>query len=139
MEIRTLVLGALAALLIYPISSEAHHSYAEWSQDVGTVSGSVTDFQWTNPHAWVKVDVLDGGGTVQHWSFETATPLVLKRFKWKYSSLKPGDKVTVTYHPSRQRGFTGNIMTVLLPDQTVLYTDASEAASATAPGAEPQR
>jgi Family of unknown function (DUF6152) len=113
---------SLATLMVAAPSS-AHHSFAEWSRETATLTGTVTEYQWKNPHAWIMVDVPGRDGKVVNWGFETASPLVLKRFKWKNTSIKRGDKVIVTFHTNRHGGTTGNVVKVVLPDRSVLMTE----------------
>lgn len=111
------------AVASLPATASAHHSFAEWSKETATLSGTVTDYQWKNPHTWIMADVKDAQGKVTNWGFETGSPLVLKRYKWKNSSIKVGDKVTITFHTNRHGGTTGNIVKVVLPDKSVLMTE----------------
>jgi hypothetical protein len=101
----------------------SHHSFAEWNQDSATLTGTVKEFQWANPHTWIIALVLGADGKQVEWGFETASPLSLKRRGWKNTSFKPGDKITVTFHTNRHGGNTGNIMKVVLPDQTILTAE----------------
>ena len=57
-----------------------------------TLEGTVTEFQWTNPHAFIEIDVPAGGAT-QHWSIELNSPNNLKRQGWTRTALKRGDRV----------------------------------------------
>ena len=59
------------------------------------LTGAVTQLDWTNPHAWIYVDVKDDAGKVANWGFELASPNGLMRSGWTRFSLKPGDVVTV--------------------------------------------
>mgnify|MGYP003350679457 CR=1 FL=1 len=81
----------------------AHHSFAMF--DTGktvTISGTVTSFEWTNPHAYIEIDVPDTrGGAAKHWSVEMGSPSILQQSGWKFKDLKFGDKVTVSLSPLR--------------------------------------
>lgn len=93
---KTLSLG-VAALLIMAMRISAHHAFAA-EYDVNrrvTVSGTVTRFEWTNPHVWLYVaDGKDGSGGAL-WSFEMGSPGGLTRRGWAKTTLKAGDPVTV--------------------------------------------
>ena len=75
----------------------AHHGTAAYNtKDPVTVSGTVTDFQFLNPHSIVSFDVKGEKGDVEKWQGELTSPNRLVRFGWNKNSLKAGDKVTVT-------------------------------------------
>ena len=110
-----LVLALLAGPAI------AHHSFAmfDMKKDV-TTEGVVTDFRWTNPHAWMHVDVADKSGAKANWAFEMTSPNNLVLSGWRRSSLKPGDKVSVTYHPLLNGKTGGSLVKVVTADNKVL-------------------
>lgn len=110
-----LVLGLVAAPAL------AHHSFAMFDMKKdATVQGVVTDFRWTNPHAWMVADITGADGKKTSWSFEMTSPNNLVLSGWRRSSLKPGDKVTVTYHPLVNGKPGGALVKVVLPDNKVL-------------------
>jgi len=75
----------------------AHHGTAAYNtKDPVTVSGTVTDFQFLNPHSIVFFDVKGEKGDIEKWQGELTSPNRLIRFGWNKNSLKAGDKVTVT-------------------------------------------
>src|SRR5689334_21795990 len=80
----------------------AHHSFAMFDQSKTlTLNGSVTSFEWTNPHAYIEVDVPEENGGVKHWSIELGSPSILQQSGWKFSDLKRGYKVTMRINPLR--------------------------------------
>ena len=80
----------------------AHHSFAMYDREHQiTLTGAVTAFEWTNPHAYIELDVADAGGGVKHYSVECASPNVLTRVGWKFNDIKYGDKVTLLINPLR--------------------------------------
>ena len=82
----------------------AHHSFAMFDTGNGkavTLSGTVTLFEWTNPHAYIEIDVPQTGGTVKHWTIELGSPSILQQSGWTFKSLKAGDKITVNLSPLR--------------------------------------
>jgi hypothetical protein len=97
--------------------AEAHHSFAMFDH-VNRVSltGTVTQFQWTNPHVFIELDVSDAGGAVKHYSIECASPNVLQRIGWKYSDVKKGDKVTLLINPLKNGAAGGMLETATLAD-----------------------
>lgn len=99
----------------------AHHSFAAF--DVTTqkeISGTVKKFDWTNPHTWVWVDVTNDHGSTDTWGFEGMSPNFLARRGWNRSTLKPGDKVTVTFRPMKNGDKGGMWVTGKRPDGQVL-------------------
>lgn len=94
----------------------AHHGFAaeyDTSKRL-TVTGTVTKFEFTNPHAWFYVDVKNEDGTVTNWAFEMASPNVLFRKGWKRDSLKLGDPVTVEAFRARDGSHVGNAQAITL-------------------------
>jgi hypothetical protein len=92
------------------------------------LKGTVTEFQWTNPHAFIHLKVPADGGATEAWEIELNSPNNLKRQGWKATSLKAGDQVTLTTMPLRDMSDHkgGLFVTLTLADGTVL----SEAAFA---------
>jgi hypothetical protein len=81
----------------------AHHgtsNYATTAQTV-TLTGSVTEFVWANPHVYLLFDVKDDSGMVVHWAGEMNSPGVLKAAGWTKNTLKAGDTVQVTLRPNK--------------------------------------
>ena len=92
---------ALAAALLAPGPSLAHHSFAMFDQrKVMTLEGTVHEFQWTNPHSFIELDVAKGG-KVQRWAIELNSPNNLTRQGWRRTSLKAGERVSVRIAPLR--------------------------------------
>jgi prepilin-type processing-associated H-X9-DG protein len=109
----------LSALTAFPAS--AHHSGAMFDlQKSVTVDGTVKEFQWTNPHSWLQVMILDGSGQAQEWSLELGPLVGLERAGWKKKSLEPGDKVKVAIHPMRDGSAGGRLISVTFADGHVL-------------------
>lgn len=99
----------------------AHHSFAMFDTTKSvTLSGAVTEFQWTNPHAYIEIDVPDANGSVTHWSIELGSPSILQQSGWKFKDLKFGDKVTVMISPLRNLKPGGLLVQATLPDGRVL-------------------
>ena len=80
----------------------AHHSFAAFDMSTQKdITGTVKKFDWTNPHTWVWVDVANDHGGVDTYGFEGMSPNFLGRRGWTRETLKPGDKVTVTFRPMK--------------------------------------
>jgi uncharacterized protein DUF6152 len=75
----------------------AHHSIAMYDMAAPlTVTGVVKRFEWTNPHAFIYLDVKDDQGNVQEWSIEMMSLNHLKSYGWLHNTVKPGDTITCT-------------------------------------------
>jgi hypothetical protein len=99
----------------------AHHSFAMFDQKKTlTLKGTVTEFQWTNPHAFIHIDVPNGSGGKVEWQVELNSPNNLKRQGWRSTSVKAGDEVTLIMNPLRDGKRGGLFVSVTLPDGTVL-------------------
>ena len=107
-----------AAMLAAPVL--AHHSFTMFDMTKRiTLTGSVTSFEWTNPHSYIEIDVPDDQG-VKHWSIEMGSPSILQQSGWKFSSLKKGDKTTLIISPLKNGKPGGFLNTATLPDGRVL-------------------
>jgi hypothetical protein len=81
----------------------AHHSYSAFDMTgEKTVTGVVKKFDYTNPHSWIWIDVQNEQGSVDTWGIEGMSPNYLSRRGWSRTTLKPGDKISVTFHPARE-------------------------------------
>jgi len=107
------------AILLTGTSLLAHHSFAAFDMTkTSTLTGSVKEFQWLNPHSWIQMVVKDGSGSEVEWSIETGSPSSLARQGWKSKTLKPGDQIVVTMHPLRDGRPGGSLITVTMADGT---------------------
>ena len=95
-----LIAGAIAAAVAVPVL--AHHSGAMFDDKKEvTLSGVVKEFQYTNPHSWLLIDVKEKDGTVTTWGFEAEGPSTLLRAGIRRSDFAPGTPVTITGHPMK--------------------------------------
>jgi outer membrane usher protein FimD/PapC len=85
-----------------------------------TLKGTVTKFEWTNPHARVYIDVKDETGKVVNWNLELASPNVLGRQGWTRHSLNVGDQITVEGSRAKDGSQMANARTVKLADGKVV-------------------
>lgn len=102
MRIRCCAAAALTVLAVAAPAS-AHHSFAVHFEGERTVSvtGTVTEFRFRNPHGVIRLDVREGDGTVGSWKIETNSPNILRRRGWSPESIAVGDAVTIEGFPSR--------------------------------------
>ena len=91
-----------AIVLLTAAPSFAHHSAVMFDDTKEiTVTGTVKEFQYTNPHSWLLVDVKNADGTVTTWGFEAEGPSTLTRAGIRRSDLMPGTTITISGHPMR--------------------------------------
>lgn len=100
-----LIFPAAAILLLFALApmTFAHHGFQDWfemSRSV-TIKGTVTKFDWTNPHSYIYLDVKDSKGNVEKWSIELGAVAMLARAGWRKDTLKPGDEITAVGNPAK--------------------------------------
>jgi hypothetical protein len=98
------------------VPSIAHHSFAavfDVSKPV-EVSGTVTEVEWMNPHAWIHLDVEGDDSNVESWSFELGSPNGLIRRGWSRATIKPGDAISISGYRARDGSMRGNVVGVTL-------------------------
>ena len=107
----------LAGLLLAATSAQAHHSFAMFDHDHQIkISGTVTHFQWTNPHVYIDLDSTNDKGELRHYTIECANPGILDRVGWKFNMIKVGDKITTIIAPLRTGEPGGLLKQVTLAD-----------------------
>jgi hypothetical protein len=115
------VAATVVLLMVAAVQLSAHHGTASYdTSKSATVKGTVTDFQFVNPHVLVFLDAKDDKGSVQKWQGELTSPNHLVRNGWTKSSLKPGDQVTLAGFPAKSGVTSLWITKVLLADGTSL-------------------
>jgi hypothetical protein len=116
----TTALGMAAAALAFA-PALAHHSYSMFDgQTTVTLEGTVAEFQWVNPHAWIFMDVPGEDGEMVRWALELPSPGGLARNGWRPRSLTPGMQITATAHPLKDGHNGGGGLSVTLADGTML-------------------
>ena len=128
-------LGAMILAVVLAVPLHAHHSFAmcDTAKPI-TLVGVVSAFEWTNPHAYIELDVVDAKGVASHWSVELGSTSILMRAGWKFSTLKKGDKVTAIVSPLRSGEPGGLLNRITLADGRVLLNGPG---NATATGGAP--
>lgn len=112
-----------AALLAFSTPAFVHHSGAMFDPEkVISITGTVTEFNWTNPHASFRLDVPNAAGKMESWAVEMNSPNNLVHAGWKRSSIKAGDKVTAKIRPLRDGRPGGLYIGITLADGKYLGT-----------------
>ena len=102
---------ALACLVLAAAEAHAHHSAAMFDdQVVLTLRGTVTRFDYVNPHSWLYVSVEDEDGGVTEWGFELDAPPRLRRLGVAPSFWREGDAITVKTHPLKDGRPAGHLV-----------------------------
>ena len=105
-----------ALLIVAASAAYAHHSATMFEQTKQiTVEGVVKEFQYSNPHSWLLVDVTDKNGKVTTWGFEAEGPSTLQRAGIRPSVFPAGTKVTMTGRPMKD-GSPAAIWVVAIKD-----------------------
>jgi diphthamide biosynthesis methyltransferase len=118
MKIRhSVILAAAAGFLTLMSPTFAHHGTAayETTQET-TVKGTVTDFQFVNPHTLIFLDVKNEKGDVEHWQVDAQSPNQLARDGWNKNTLKSGDQIAVTGYRAKNHAYILRYLKVVLPD-----------------------
>jgi len=119
MRFRDLGLGVVALGLTIN-SASAHHSFAMFDAEKSLkVEGTVKEFQWTNPHSWILMNVPNAQGVQEQWAIEMGAPGGLARQGWIPKTLTPGMKISAVIHPLKDGTHGGQFMAVTLPDGTL--------------------
>jgi hypothetical protein len=115
---QAVLLAALATgLMATGSAAAAHHGFAVFdTTHQQTVTGTVKNFEWTNPHTWVWLEVPNAKGGVDTWGFEGMSPNFLGRRGWTRTTLKPGDQLTVTFFPLRNGSNGGSFLSAKRPN-----------------------
>jgi len=113
-----LLFAAGALWLAAPLT--AHHSSAMFDATKTTeLTGTVKEFQWTNPHVWVQMNV-DKSGAKEEWSFEGGSPNTLSRQGWQKGTFAPGAQVTIRFNPMRDGTHAGQFVAAKFADGKTL-------------------
>ena len=125
MKISTSGRLVVAALALSSVSVSAHHSFAAFDMSKEqTITGVVSRFDWTNPHTFIWVDVVNDKGVTESWAIEGMSPNYLGRRGWSKNSVKPGEKITVSVRPLKEGKTGGLFIRAQVGDKVLMPTGA---------------
>ena len=115
-------------IMLSAASVVAHHAFsAEFDQDKPVrLEGAVTKTEWTNPHAWIYIDVKDADGKVANWAIEMGPPSALLRRGWKKSSMQVGAVIKVEGFAAKNGKEFANASSITMPDGTKIFAGTDE-------------
>ncbi len=127
MQLKTTLFAVLCAL-----PAMAHHSFTMFDLAKRIpVTGKVTSFQWTNPHAYIEADCTpDAGGPMRHLSIELGSPSILQRAGWKFSTIKAGDSIKMVISPLKNGDAGGFLINATVPDGRTLSNGPAQPTTA---------
>jgi Family of unknown function (DUF6152) len=101
----------------------AHHSFASFDMSKEqTITGVVSRFDWTNPHTFIWVDVMNDKGVTESWAIEGMSPNYLGRRGWSKNSVKPGEKITLSIRPLKEGKTGGMFIRAQIGDRVLMPT-----------------
>ncbi len=117
MRMRTLILAAASAVISVTGSlASAHHGRAAYGDEEVTLTATVTEFKFINPHVQVYFDVTGENGELQHWQGEMTAPNKMARGGWTKRTLNPGDEITISGRQARNGGHSVVINEIIMPN-----------------------
>ncbi len=113
------------ALSLFAVPAFGHHSFSMFDQtQFMNLTGTVTEFEWINPHAWLHVSVTNESGSAETWSFEGGNLGGLASAGWRADSVAAGEQVEIGFNPMIDGTRGGQLRTLILPDGTKLCNGA---------------
>ena len=127
MTTRNLFVLAVIALVTMAGRVDAHHSFSSFNMETEkTIVGTIKQFDWTNPHTWIWIDVPNDKGGVDTWGVEGMSPNYLQRRGWTRMTFKPGEKATIVIRPMRDGSAGGMFVRATLANGRQLTFAAAE-------------
>jgi hypothetical protein len=112
-----LIGGLVACLLAVSGPAFAHHAWHGYDMaNVTSVKGTVTQFDWGNPHVWISLEVTGEKGTIEKWAAGGPSPSRMASTGWDKDTLKPGDQITAIGHRIEDGTYSLRLVKVVLSD-----------------------
>jgi len=109
--------GVLAGFVLVAQPASAHHAWHGYDMDhLTTVKGTVTKFDWSNPHVWMNFDVKDETGNIEKWAGGGPSPSRMAGTGWDKTTLKAGDEITAVGHRISDGTYSIRLEKVILAD-----------------------
>jgi hypothetical protein len=120
MMLRSIALAGVAVSLISG-PTLAHHSFAMFDSEITLeVQATVMELQWTNPHSWLELTVMNEQGQESPLALEMSSPTSMARSGWNPRTVVPGDQITISYHPMKDGTPQGQFISLTKADGTEL-------------------
>jgi hypothetical protein len=120
---RTLIIASIVAAFVWigATPAQAHHSMAGFDRkNTVTLTGTIQEFRWENPHSSIEIEVPGKDGKVVTWKIEMTAPAYLVRTGWKRTSIKKGDEATIIGNPLFSGDPGALFVSIKLADGSVL-------------------
>ncbi len=125
---------AALAMLVAP-TADAHHSFSQFDmRRLVTLTGTVREWTWANPHTWLHLEVRGRNGQTERWALVGSSPNMMSRWGWRASDIHSGDRVVIDVHPGRNGDPIGAMQTVFLANGRVRIDPAGSTGQALARG-----
>jgi hypothetical protein len=110
-----IVLIFVISAIVISCPASAHHSSAAFDVEQQiTLKGTVSNFEWTNPHVFIYLDVKNDDGSVEPWRIEGNSPNMLSRAGWKKEMLNAGDLISVSGSPAKNKSKVMRLVSITM-------------------------
>jgi hypothetical protein len=118
MKATPLLIGSLVVCLLAASGPAfAHHAWHGYDMDnVTAVKGTVTQFDWSNPHVWISFEMTDDKGNIEKWNAGGPSPSRMAGTGWDKDTIKPGDQITAVGHRIKDGTYNMRLVKVVLSD-----------------------
>lgn len=116
----------MLTLAVFCAPASAHHGAATYEEKLTTVKGTVTGFQFMNPHSAVLFDVAGADGKVEKWTAECASATTMARLGWNRATFKPGDRITFTGNAAKSGAKIIRLRKIVYPNGKEQMIDRGE-------------